>query len=300
MNIGILISSAPRDERFTNIERLEEAAHQRGHDVTRLYEPHLAFRHAEGLLSVRHERTDLGPLDVIIYRPNFVEEPGVHVHNVELLQRAGYRVLNGHAGDLAASKNKLAQHVRFMDANLPTARWAIARDPNAVREEADRIGYPIIIKTAFGTHGIGVFYAERPETLLPLADYLNVRDRNPVILEEFVANADRKDLRVFVVGGNIIAAMERNARPGDVRANAALGGESQTVDLTEGERDLALKTANAFNLEILGIDILRSNRRPLVIEINSNPGFDAIENVTGVDVAGAIIDYALHEHPTHE
>lgn len=290
MKIGILIASHPRDERFTNVERLEKSAYSRGHIVKKLYEPFLTFQSGEQP-TVLIQGIILEPLDAIIYRPNFVEEPGVHVHVLELLKRAGYRVANGHAGDIAVSKNKLLQHIRFADAKLPMPNWAIARDPSALRTEADRFGYPVILKTAFGTHGTGVFYAERPETLLPLTDYLNIRDKNPVILEEFITEADRKDLRVFVVGGKIVAAMEREARAFDVRANAALGGHGRNIELSALERELAIKTAQTFDLDILGIDILRSKRGPLVIEINSNPGFEAIEKTTGINIADAIIEW---------
>ena len=119
------------------------------------------------------------------------------------------------------------------------------------------IGFPVMIKVAFGTHGKGVFLAENIETLSPIVDYLTIRDGNPVIIEEFVAEAGRKDLRAFVIGDQVIAAMERTARDGDVRANASLGGVGRPVTLTDEEQQIAVKATKAFDLDLAGVDLLR-------------------------------------------
>ncbi|MFH2232635.1 MAG: hypothetical protein ABII13_05730, partial [Patescibacteria group bacterium] len=219
MKIGILIASLPKDEKYTNADRLVEASEKRGHEIVKIYEPSLSFTIKNGNVSAFHDGEPLLDFDLLIYRPNFIEEPGIHSHNLQLLKRAGYKIVNGDEGAIAITKNKLAQHALFLDKNIPMPRWAIANGPVAARKSADEIGYPVIIKTAFGTFGTGVFYAENSETFLPIVEYLNIRDGNPVLIEEFVNEADRKDLRVFIVGGKIIASMERTARPGDVRAN---------------------------------------------------------------------------------
>ena len=148
-----------------------------------------------------------------------------------------------------------------------------------------------MIKVAFGTHGKGVFLAENIETLSPIVDYLTIRDGNPVIIEEFVAEAGRKDLRAFVIGDQVIAAMERTARDGDVRANASLGGVGRPVTLTDEEQQIAVKATKAFDLDLAGVDLLRSARGPLVIEVNANPGFEELTRATDIDVAGAIIEF---------
>ena len=153
------------------------------------------------------------------------------------------------------------------------------------------IGFPVMIKVAFGTHGKGVFLAENIETLSPIVDYLTIRDGNPVIIEEFVAEAGRKDLRAFVIGDQVIAAMERTARDGDVRANASLGGVGRPVTLTDEEQQIAVKATKAFDLDLAGVDLLRSARGPLVIEVNANPGFEELTRATDIDVAGAIIEF---------
>ncbi len=293
MTIGILMSGSKKDEGFTSVERLEQAVLARGAMCVRVHEPELVFSKNGTDMEVTCGNVDLKKIDVLIYRPNFVEEPGLHGHVLELLKEHGVCVLNGNADGVALSKNKLAQHVAFSRAGLPMPRWAIARDAAGARAAVERMGLPVVIKTAFGTHGTGVFFADSLETFLPIAEYLAVRDKNPMIIEEFVAETERKDLRVFIVGGKMVAAMERMARPGDVRANASIGGSSRTVELTTEEKTLALRVADVCVLEILGIDLLRTKQGPVVIEVNANPGFEALERTTGIDIAGAIVEEAI-------
>lgn len=161
-----------------------------------------------------------------------------------------------------------------------------------VMAAAEAIQFPLIAKVAFGTHGKGVFYAENIQTLKPIVDYLCVRDENPVILERFIAEAAHSDVRVFVVGGGIVAAMERKAMRGDVRTNIGSGGTGGSIELSETEKRVVLQAAHAFHLEICGVDLIRSKEGPLVLEVNAYPGFQELERVTGIDVAGAIINYA--------
>ncbi len=289
MHIGILTSGRPKQiDDPALAPRLIQAARAMGHEVTMLHEPEIVI--AGGI--VTHMGAELPKLDVIINRPGFVEEPSLHAVTTDALVALGFRVIN-HSPLGGIAKNKLAQHFILSRAGVAMPRWAICRTSDHARAEAAKIGYPIILKVAFGTHGKGIFYAENVETLSPIVEYLHIRDKNPIIVEEFIAEAGRKDLRAFVVGDQVIAAMERTAIIGDVRANASLGGVGTAVELTEEEMRMAIEAAKAFSLEIAGVDILRSKRGPLVIEVNANPGFEELERASGVDVAGAIVDFAV-------
>lgn len=292
MRIGILIFSGPKHDEYTQAERFEEAGRDLGIEVVRIHEPLTAIRHdGERMMFFADGGVDIVSLglDAVICRPNFVEEPSLHQFTIQALQNLGLRVING---SIRAPKNKLDQRLQLAALNIPMPRWAIAHRPEQAVAAAEEIGYPVIVKMAFGTHGKGVFFAPTSETLLPIIDYLAVRDKNPVIVEEFVQAADRKDVRVFVLGGRVLAAMERVAKAGDVRANASIGGTGRPVTLSPEEERMAIAATEAFQLEISGVDILRSSHGPLVIEVNANPGFKELENVTGVNVAKAIIEYA--------
>jgi ribosomal protein S6--L-glutamate ligase len=291
MNIAILIFSNPSQEQYTTVDRLVEEGEKLGHTMHKLYEPKLSFTSTDSGIEILHENQPLPDLDVIIPRPNFIEEPSLRSYAIQLLVDAGYKVLNDKPS-MGWAKNKLTQHVLFEKYKLPCPRWAIARKSSQASILAEQINYPVILKVAFGTHGKGIFYAENKETLDPIAEYLAIRDGNPLIVEEFIKEANRKDLRVFVLGGKVISAMQRTAPEGDIRANTSTGGTGSKVKLSKAEIELAEKTATTFELDIAGVDIIRSNRGPLVLEINSNPGFKEIERTTDSNVAKAIIKFA--------
>lgn len=293
MRLGVLIFSKPEEDVSSGIERLEEAGKKRGHEVERLYETTLTtICSADAPLQVFRDEQPLGKFDAIITRPNFIEEPSLHTPLIEALEQSGYRVLN-RAAPVAVAKNKLTQRLHFHAAGIPMPKWAIIHSVKEARRTAPMIGFPMMVKVPFGTWGAGVFYAENLETLQPIMHYLQVRDGNPAILEEFITEANRKDVRVFVVGRKIVAAMERTARQNDVRSNTSIGGSGSPVTLTDEEQRVALAATKTCGLDIAGVDILRSTRGPLVIEVNANPGFAELERVTGVDVAGQIIDFVV-------
>ncbi len=292
MNIGILIFSEPQSEHYTTVDRLEKAATDLGHNIIKLYALQMTFTRDEGKMAMLHNGQQIPDVDVIINRPNYIEEPSLRSHVTELLLEAGYPIVNGKADSVGLAKNKLAQHALFHKHGLPTPPFSIVRKPELALEAACAIGFPVVIKVAFGTIGKGVFYAPNHETFQPIAEYLSIRDRNPLIIEKFIEEAERKDLRIFILGGKILAAMERQAPEGDIRANTSSGGTGYQVTLTKEERALALRAAQISELDICGVDIIRSSKGPLILEINSNPGFRELERVTETNIAEAIIKYA--------
>ncbi|MFH1404509.1 MAG: RimK family alpha-L-glutamate ligase [Patescibacteria group bacterium] len=308
MTIGILIFSNSNRDKYTSVQALEKAALGLGHKVVRLYEPlftitvpHLT---KEGPWGVYYEGTPLPDLDVIIARPNFCHEPALHKVVLSALQKKGYTIINGSEG-LFQTKNKLEQHAILSENKIPMPRWAIAHDPDESRKAVDQIRFPCVIKVAFGTLGTGVFYAENLETFSPIVDYLNIRDGNPVIIQEFIrtitskppvvplGKGDASDIRAFVLGGKVIASMQRTAPEGEIRSNIGKGAKGESVELSQDEKELAIHATKIFNLDIAGVDILRSDRGPLVIEVNSNPGFEELENATQAHIAEQIIRYSI-------
>lgn len=293
MHIGILNFNDSAADRVTGVSRLIEAAQQKGHTASAYYEALFAFEHTKSGLEVYYEGKAFEAPQVMIARPNFVQEPMPHAATLEAFQHLHIPVLNGSPDGLIISKEKLAQHLIFTKNHLPMPAWAIARNPAHALDAAKHLTFPVVIKVPFGTHGKGIFYAENSETLSPIVEYLNVRDGNPVIIEKFISEANRSDIRVLVLQGKVIAAMERKARPGDVRANASLGGQGFPVTLSAEEIALAIRATQLVNLDLAGVDLLRSAQGPLIIEINANPGFAELEKATGIDVAKCIVEGAL-------
>ena len=287
MKIAILIFSEPSNECYAGVERLEEAAIARGHQVVRLYEPNFSI----GDETILYDNEPLPALDVMIARPNFIEEPTLHTSVLMALIDKGYRIVNGNLS-FVRCKNKLEQTRLLQSQNIPHPRSIITHKPTNTLAAAQSLGFPVILKVAFGAIGKGVFYVPDEMSCRPIAEYLALRDGNPVIVQEFIKEAKTSDLRVFIVGGEVVAAMQRQAPSGDVRANTSNGGTGISVELTKTERELALSVTRLFELEVAGVDLIRSDRGPLVLEVNANPGFKELERVTGVDVADAIISYA--------
>jgi ribosomal protein S6--L-glutamate ligase len=293
MKIGILVFTRkikPESETTYESQRFLKVARDRGHQAEILFEPLFTFDFDSGQCKIEYAGKPFDNFDVILMRGGINEEPSLHTVTAETLKNAGYTVVNA-GPTFSVSRNKLAQTMLLNQKQIPHPRSTIVRHPNNAAAAAGQLGYPVIIKTAFGTHGKGVFIAKDPETLQPIVDYLNIRDRNPVILQEFISEADKTDLRVYVVGDQVVAAMKRKATGSDFRSNAHQGAECDMVELTDEEHQIALDAARAFDLDIAGVDLIRSDQGPLVLEVNSSPGFEALEKTTSVDVAGEIVNY---------
>ncbi|ACK64692.1 alpha-L-glutamate ligase, RimK family [Rippkaea orientalis PCC 8801] len=151
-------------------------------------------------------------------------------------------------------------------------------------------GAPLVIKLLEGTQGIGVVLAETHQAAKSVIEAFRQLDAN-ILVQEFIKEASGVDLRCFVVGGKVVAAMKRQGAEGDFRSNLHRGGKAEKVKLTPEERSTAVRAAKSMGLRVAGVDLLRSNHGPVVIEVNSSPGLEGIESASGVDVAGKIIEF---------
>ncbi len=151
-------------------------------------------------------------------------------------------------------------------------------------------GYPFVIKRLKGTQGNAVHLIKRRKKAYKrLGKYIN--KHRPFLIQEYIAESHGQDLRCFVVGGKVIAAMRRIAAKGDFRANIHAGGHGEAISLSDNETDIALRAANVMGLDVAGVDILQTHRGPIVLEVNSSPGLQGIEHATGVDIAREIIQF---------
>jgi ribosomal protein S6--L-glutamate ligase len=149
---------------------------------------------------------------------------------------------------------------------------------------------PYIIKLLEGTQGVGVVLAETRKAAESVIAAFRLLDAN-ILVQRFVQESRGNDVRVFVVGGRVIAGMERVAAEGEFRANLHRGGTAHPVDLTAEEVDSSIAATHTLGLDVAGVDLLRSDEGPLIIEVNASPGLEGIERASGVDVAGAIIEF---------
>ncbi len=151
-------------------------------------------------------------------------------------------------------------------------------------------GPPFIIKLIEGTQGIGVVLVESVKTAESVLQAM-LELKGNIIVQEYIKEAEGADIRCFVIGDKVVAAMKRQAKPGDFRSNVHRGGTATEIKITKAERETAVAAAKIMGLELAGVDLLRSSRGPLVIEINSSPGLEGIEGATGKDIATLIIKH---------
>jgi ribosomal protein S6--L-glutamate ligase len=151
-------------------------------------------------------------------------------------------------------------------------------------------GTPLVVKLIEGTQGVGVILAETKKAAQAVIEAFRGLDAN-ILVQEYIKEAGGSDVRCFVVGGRVVATMKRQAAPGEFRSNLHRGGTAQSIKITPEERSTAVRAAKTMGLNIAGVDVLRSNHGPVVMEVNSSPGLEGIEKATGVDVAGKIIEF---------
>jgi ribosomal protein S6--L-glutamate ligase len=151
-------------------------------------------------------------------------------------------------------------------------------------------GTPLVVKLIEGTQGVGVILAETKKAAQAVIEAFRGLDAH-ILVQEYIKEAGGSDIRCFVVGGRVVATMKRQAAPGEFRSNLHRGGSAENVKITPEERSTAVKAARTMGLNIAGVDILRSNHGPVVMEVNSSPGLEGIEKASGVDVAGKIIEF---------
>jgi ribosomal protein S6--L-glutamate ligase len=151
-------------------------------------------------------------------------------------------------------------------------------------------GTPLVVKIIEGTQGVGVILAETKKAAQAVIEAFRGLDAN-ILVQEFIKEAGGSDVRCFVVGGRVVAAMKRQAAPGEFRSNLHRGGTAEGIKISPEERSTAVRAARTMGLNISGVDVLRSNHGAVVMEVNSSPGLEGIEKATGVDVAGKIIEF---------
>lgn len=157
-------------------------------------------------------------------------------------------------------------------------------------------GAPLVIKLLEGTQGIGVVLAETYQAAKSVIEAFRGLDAN-ILVQEYIKEAGGADLRCFVIGGKVIAAMKRQGVKGEFRSNLHRGGKAEKIQLSEEEETTALKAAKAMGLNVAGVDLLRSNHGPVLMEVNSSPGLEGIEKATEIDVAGEVINYIVQNAP---
>jgi ribosomal protein S6--L-glutamate ligase len=287
MNIAIL----SRNSKLYSTARLVEAAEKRGHGVRVVdhLQCFMDITSAKPSIHYKNDEFSATDFDAVIPRIGAsVTFYGTAV--VRQFEMMGvYSVNESVAITRARDKLRSLQLLSRKKIGIPTTAFAhSAKDINGLLREVG--GTPCVIKLLEGTQGIGVVLAETKKAAESVIQAFMGLDSN-ILVQEFIAESKGSDLRCFVVGGKVIAAMQRQAPPGEFRSNIHRGGTASLVKLTPTERRTAVNAAKVMGLNICGVDLLRSSRGPLVMEVNSSPGLKGIEEATQKDIAGMIIEF---------
>lgn len=192
---------------------------------------------------------------------------------------------------LVRSRDKLRSLQLLAKSAVGIPRTAFAKHPGDIDNLLKQIGgAPLVIKLLESTRGSGVVLAETTKAARSVIEAFYGLDAN-IIIQEFIKESKTEDIRAFVIDGKVVGAMKRKRKPGEFRSRLHKGGGIQAVELNRKEKMAAVKAANALNLKIAGVDMLRSDRGPLVIDVNSSPGLEGIEKATGIDIASEVIKY---------
>lgn len=192
---------------------------------------------------------------------------------------------------LSRSRDKLRSLQVLAEKEIDIPKTAFARHPNDVDNLIKAVGGPpLIIKILEGTQGKGVVLAETKSAAKSVIQGFQELEAN-IIVQEFIKESKGEDIRAFVINGSVVAAMMRTAQNGEFRSNLHRGGKSLAIKLTKEEEITAIKASAALGLKVCGVDIIRSNSGPKVIEVNSSPGLEGVEKATKIDIAGMIVQY---------
>jgi len=270
------------------------AARRRGHSVRVVDHMQCDLTILEGRLGVRYLGEFLGLPDAVLPRigSSVTSYGAAVVRQFELMDV--YCLVRMDA--LLKARDKRTALQLLAASGLPVPDSVFTGTPENVEQSLRVLGdsYPVIIKTLNGTQGQGVILSESAGAAQSIAEAL-IRLREEILMQRFIAESGGRDVRVFIVGGEVVAAMERSAQAGEFRSNLHRGATSRKVRITQEESDLALRAAGLMGLQVAGVDLLRSEAGPLILEVNASPGLEGIEGTTGVDVASLIIQYMEKE-----
>ena len=290
-----------REPRLYSCRRLKQAAEENGHHMD-ILDPNRC------LIKLQQNP----PHFALYYQPDVESAPYLLPQYDAVLPRFGtasmqmgcavlhyFQALNvpclNHADAFVKARDKWLSLQLLLANGIAVPTSLLGGLETKANDAVRHIGAPIILKTLSGSQGIGVVLAERPQSAVSMLETLK-QANVPTLAQEFIAEAQGADLRCFVVGNRIVAAMQRIGQAGEFRANCHRGARAEKVILTEQEKHVALNATKVLGLDVAGVDLIRSANGPLVLEVNASPGLEMIEKTSGIDIALQMILYLEQKH----
>lgn len=285
MKIGIL----SRNRKLYSTARLTEAAKKRGHDVLVINPLRCYMNIASFKPSIHYDGKVLEDIDAVVPRIGAsITFYGTAV--VRQFEMMGVFSLNESVA-ISRSRDKLRSLQLLSRKGIGLPVTGFAHSPADTEDLLDVVGgTPVVVKLLVGTQGKGIVLAETRKAAESVVEAFRGLNAN-FLVQEFIAEAGGADIRCFVIGEKVVASMQRQAPEGEFRSNLHRGGSATRIKLTPEERSTAVRSAKILGLRIAGVDMLRSNHGPVVMEVNSSPGLEGIEEASGKDVAAEIISF---------
>lgn len=285
MNIAVL----SRNPDLYSTKRLIEAAKQRGHNARVLNHLKCYVGIEQGNPSMYYNGELLTNIDAVIPRigASVTFYGTAIVRQFEMMQV----FTTTKSQSLVKSRDKLRSLQILSKAGIGVPKTAFASQPKDIDNLITLVGgAPLVIKLLEGTQGIGVVLAESRKAARSVVEAFYGL-KTDILIQEFIKESSGSDVRAFVIDGEVVGAIKRQGKEGEFRSNLHRGGAGTQIDLSTEEKTAALKAAKALNLSIAGVDMLQSDRGPLILEVNSSPGLKGIEGITKIDIAGKIIEF---------
>ena len=281
------IALLSRNRRLYSSRRIIEAAEERGHEIVVIDVLRAYMNIAAHKPSIHYKGEALEGFDAVIPRIGAsVTNYGTAV--LRQFEMMGVVSLNESVA-ITRSRDKLRSLQLLSRRGIGMPLTGYANRPDDIKDVIKMVGgAPVVIKLLKGTQGIGVVLAETQKAAESVIEgFMGVKA--DILIQEFIKEAGGSDIRCFVIDGKVAASMKRQGAPGEFRSNLHRGGTSKLIKITPEERSTAVRAAKIMGLNVAGVDLLRSNHGPVVMEVNSSPGLEGIERSTGKDIAGMII-----------
>ncbi len=283
------IALLSRNPKLYSSRRLIEAAKERGHEVKVIDVLRTYMNITSHKPSIHYKGEELQGFDVVIPRIG----ASVTFYGTAVLRQfemMGVYPLNESVA-ITRSRDKLRSLQLLSRKGIGLPITGYASKPDDIKDVIKMVGgAPLVVKLLEGTQGIGVVLAETQKAAESVIEgFMGIKAN--ILVQEYIKEANGADIRCFVIGGKVVASMKRQGAAGEFRSNIHRGGTAEVIRITPEERSTSIRAAKIMGLNVAGVDLLRSNHGPVVMEVNSSPGLEGIEAATGKDIASMIIDY---------
>ncbi len=287
MDLGII----SRSKEYWSTKKIIRAVRKSGHTPHYLYTPEIQLELGEKRVQAYSKETNLANLQAVIPRigRSLTEYGVMMLRHLELMSITSTLSSKG----LATARNKFLALQGLVKAGVKIPDSVLVASRMSLSEMMEHTPPPFVMKLLSGTQGVGVMKVERIKDAGPIMDTL-VELRQLICVQRFLPNPG-EDIRAFIVGDHMIAAMKRKAAPNEWRSNIHLGGKGEKIKLSPKDEHMAVRAARALDVEIAGVDLIETDDGLYVIEVNASPGFKGLLQATGIDAAKEIVDYAVEK-----